>query len=108
MAIIINLSDSDKAEIEIISGGGAAGLLQIGWYSEGSSNKGIFKRIEKICKSNNWILAQRENYNISRGETVNKCDNCGKTFDFLEERTYINPDGKTLKLCLKCFGEKEK
>jgi len=54
--IILNFSDKSKTDVEIISGGGAEGLLQIGWGSEGSANSRIKRILHKICQSNSWVI----------------------------------------------------
>jgi hypothetical protein len=54
--IILNFSDRYSVKIEVISGGGGAGLLQISWGSEGSANNSIINFFKKVCEANAWTF----------------------------------------------------
>ena len=57
--IILDYKDRHRCNVEIISGGGGSGLLQITLDSESSSNNEIINVFEKICGSYGWILQKR-------------------------------------------------
>jgi len=56
--IIVDCTDQSRITIEIISGGGGSGLLQMGLGSEESANKQILKICRKICDSNSWSISE--------------------------------------------------
>jgi len=55
--IILNFSDKSKTDVEIISGGGKQGLVQIDFgTAEVSANSRIKRILHKICQSNSWVI----------------------------------------------------
>jgi hypothetical protein len=56
--VILDFTEKNTCKIEIISGGGARGLLHITWGSEGSQNSKIIKTIRKLCETNSWRLIE--------------------------------------------------
>ena len=54
--VILNTSDKGRYEVEIVTGGGAQGLLGITWGAERHRSREIVMFLEEACASNSWVL----------------------------------------------------
>ena len=57
--VILNIAGKDRYEIEIVTGGGALGLLGITWGAERHRSEEIVRFLEEICTSNSWTLTRQ-------------------------------------------------
>lgn len=52
--VVMNFSMEDRCEIQLVSGGGAEGLIGMDFGAENSRNKEIYKFIKGICEDRGW------------------------------------------------------
>lgn len=52
--ITIDYSDNNKIDIEVITGGGAVGLLGITWWAEEKGNDNVINLFNEFCKKNSF------------------------------------------------------
>ncbi len=55
--VILDYRDEATCAVSVYSGGGATGLLNVTWGSEGARNREIVEMMEQACRENSWQIS---------------------------------------------------